>query len=399
MQAILSLTFVLVIYAIADIIAAKTKSIVSSMFTCSVVFILGFWAGIPQTLFSDAQLAGIGGVLIPMLLVHMGTLMNLRQLKDQWKTVFIAVGAVIGITAMLLLVGPFIIGEAEALVAAPVISGGIVAALMMQTAVLGAHVANADALAIFAVTLMVMEGFIGYPVASFCLKREGLLIKQKILDGSYVEDEKTVEAEPKKKLLSGLFPGDQYDSEFVYIAKVAVIALLATWLSAILASLNGGQNLLDKNVIGLLLGILFCELGFLESRPLQKGNSMGLAMGGLLAVIFSSLSKATPAILFGILPAIIGANILGIIGYAILTIIVGKMVGISPWLSIAIGSTANFGFPGTYIISKEVAVSLGDTPDMAEKILNGILPKMLVAGFITVSIASVIIAGVIAAMI
>ena len=67
-------------------------------------------------------------------------------------------------------------------------------------------------------------------------------------------------------------------------------------------------------------------------------------------------------------------------------------------MSIAIGSTCNYGFPGTYVISKEVAKAAGDSVDEQEKILNAILPKMLVAGFITVSIASVLLASIAAAM-
>ncbi len=397
MNAILSLAFIFVAYAVGDIIAVRTKSIVSTMFTCSVIFILGFWSGVPQTLFADAQLAGIGGLLITVLLVHMGTLMNLQQLKEQWKTVLIALAAVIGITAVLLTVGPVLIGKAEALVSAPVISGGIIAALMMQNAVVEAGLSNADALAVFATVLMIMEGFIGYPIASFCLKKEGKLVKQKILDGTYVEEKKALENAAAKKKLFPPLP-EKYDSENVYLAKVVLVALLATFLSSVLAQ-AAGRNVLDKNIIGLLLGILFTELGFLEPSILNKANSGGLAMAALLAVVFSSLAKATPEILIGLLPAIIGANVLGVIGYAIFCVIVGKILKISPWMCIAIGSTANFGFPGTFIVSKEVANSLGDTPEMSEQILGAILPKMLVAGFVTVSIASVIMAGLVAAMV
>ena len=158
MNAILSLTFIFITYAIGDIISVKTKSIVSTMFTCSVIFIVGFWLGIPQTLFTDSQLAGIGSLLITLLLVHMGTLMSLKQLKEQWKVVLVACVAVLGITLVLLTVGPILIGRAESLVAAPVISGGLIAALMMQDAVVKAGLGNADALVVFATVLMVMEG-------------------------------------------------------------------------------------------------------------------------------------------------------------------------------------------------------------------------------------------------
>ncbi len=71
----------------------------------------------------------------------------------------------------------------------------------------------------------------------------------------------------------------------------------------------------------------------------------------------------------------------------------------SPWLSIAIGSTANYGFPGTYVISKEVSKAVGETQEEKEIILEAILPKMLVGGFITVSIASVFLASIVAAFV
>lgn len=398
MYAILLLAFVLITYAVGDLIAVKTKSIISMMFTCSVVFIVGFWLGVPQTLFTDSQLAGIGGLLITSLLVHMGTLMSLEQLKEQWKTVLIAVAAVIGITILIIILGPMLLGREKALIAAPVISGGVIAALTMQEAVKVAGLPSMDALMVYATVLMVMEGFIGYPVASFCLKKEGMVVKKKILDGTYQAHEavKAAAAPAKKKLFPPL--PDEYNTEYVLLGKTVLIALLASFLSYLIAE-AAGRTIIDKNIMSLLMGILFSELGFLDSNILTKSNSNGLAMAALMAVIFMSLSKATPQILLELLPAIIIAQVIGVAGYAIFAVLAGKFLGISPWMCIAIGSTANYGFPGTYVISNEVARTLGDTPEMREQILGAIMPKMLVAGFITVSIASVFIAGIVAQMI
>lgn len=82
MEAIISLTFILVVYSIGDFISVKTKSIVSMLFTSSVIFLFGFWAGVPTTLFEASRLQGIGALLITLLLVHMGTMLNFRQLKE-----------------------------------------------------------------------------------------------------------------------------------------------------------------------------------------------------------------------------------------------------------------------------------------------------------------------------
>ena len=358
MQPILSLSFVLVTFAIADIIATKTKSIVSSMFTCSVIFIIGFWLGVPQTLFEDAQLIGIGSLLITMLLVNMGTMMSLRQLAQQWKTVVIAVSAIIGISAIILTIGQFIMGRNEAFVAAPVISGGVIAALKMQEAMASSGVSNSDQLAVFATVLMVMEGFVGYPIASICLKNEANRVKEKIKDGTYNEEFKLDELKEKKKLIPEL--SEKYASENFYLAKTALVALAATGTSMLLTKVTG-YNLIDKNIMSLIFGIIFYEIGFLESGILKRASSDGLAMAALMSVVFLSLSKATPILLLEILPLIIIAQILGVIGYSIFGVLAGKFLGISLWMSIAIGSTCNYGFPGTYVISKEVSKSTGDT--------------------------------------
>ena len=204
MQGILSFAFVLVTFAVADLIAIKTKSIVSSMFTCSVVFIIGFWLGVPQTLFGDSALFSIGAMLITSLLVHMGTMISLKQLKAQWKTVLIASGAVVGIALMVLLVGPFVMGRNESLVASPVISGGVIAALKMSDAMRQSGALNAESLAVFATVLMVMEGFVGYPVASFMLKKEANRIKKEIDAGTFVPETDKLETVEVKKLIPAL---------------------------------------------------------------------------------------------------------------------------------------------------------------------------------------------------
>ena len=396
MQGILSFTFVLVTFAVADLIAIKTKSIVSSMFTCSVIFIVGFWLGVPQTLFSDSTMHAIGAMLITSLLAHMGTMISLKELKAQWKTVLIATGAVIGIALIVLTVGPMLMGRNEALVAAPVISGGVIAALKMQETMISTGVANAESLAVFATVLMVMEGFIGYPVASLMLRKEAKRIKSALDNNTYVRPVNDEEENKRKKLIPQ--PKEDVDSDNFYLAKVAIVALLATLAAEGLKQLTG-VNIIDKNIMSLLFGIVGHEIGFLDSGILAKANANGLAMAALMAVVFSSLSYATPEVLLEILPNIIIAQILGVIGYAVFSLIVGKLLNVSPWLSIAIGSTANYGFPGTYVISKEVSKAVGETQEEKEIILEAILPKMLVGGFITVSIASVFLASIVAAFV
>ena len=86
MDSMLALIVVLAVFTLGDIISYFTKSIVSMLFTASVIFILAFWNGLPGTVFADAQLSGIGVLMIGLLITHMGTMLDIEDFIKQWKT-------------------------------------------------------------------------------------------------------------------------------------------------------------------------------------------------------------------------------------------------------------------------------------------------------------------------
>lgn len=390
MESLLSLSFVLIVYSIGDYISQKTKSIVSMMFTASALFLVGFWLGVPETLFEDAQLMGIGSLLIGLLITHMGTLLNFEDLKVQWKTVLIGLSAVVGIGVFLFAVGTPILGKEYAVAAAPPISGGVVAAIIMGEV---ATAKGFNDIAVFATILVVVQGFFGYPIASYFLNKEAKLIlkrKNEFTQENLTTSNSKGQAVSRKKIIPPL--PKELQTSFVLLAKLSLTALLSFKLAELT------NNIIHPYVMCLLVGIVACEIGFLKRDILTQSNSSGLAMVGLMAVIFSSLAKATPDMILSLLFPIVASLTLGTIGIIIFSAIVGKLLGISPSMSIAIGSSALFGFPGTYIISNEVATANAKNEEEKQMILAEILPKMLVAGFITVTIASVILAGVMAKM-
>ena len=68
-------------------------------------------------------------------------------------------------------------------------------------------------------------------------------------------------------------------------------------------------------------------------------------------------------------------------------------------MSIAIGCTALIGYPLTQILTEEVLSVLDIDEETKQKLNNALLPKMLVGGFTTVTIASVVFAGIVVPMI
>lgn len=125
---------------------------------------------------------------------------------------------------------------------------------------------------------------------------------------------------------------------------------------------------------------------------MTKANSLGLAMVGLMSVFFDNLTMATPKLLASLLDPLVVSLILGLIGIIISSSMLGKILGYSKKMAISIEVTALLGFPGTYILSNEVVNTVGKNKDEKKVILDEILPKMLIAGFMTITISSVILA-------
>jgi len=393
MDAITALLIIAVVYAIGDFVSQKTKAIFSMLFVSGIIFMVVFWFGVPKTLFEDAAIVKLSLALIPTLMVHMGTLMRLRDLREEWKTVIIALSAIVFASIALFLIGSPIIGREFAVPAAGPISGGVVATLIMSEA---AKAKGLETVLVFLTLLLVLQNFVGLPIASICLSREGRRLRdvfrtEGILKGDLPRksqannDHNTDHNERKWKFIPET--PKELQTPFILIMKT----MLVGWLAVMVSKLLGG--VIDKFVMALIFGIVFYEIGFLEPKILTKANSEGFTLFALLVPIFMNLNKATPSMVISLIVPIALSFAVAVIGIAISSVILSKVFRYSWEMSLAIGVCCLFGFPGTFIVSQEVANAVGETPAEKEFVLTKILPKMLVSGFTTVTIASVFLAG------
>ena len=97
MTAITALLVIAIVYAIGDFVSYKTKAVFSMLFVSGVLFLLGIWTFIPNSIFDDAQIFNLAIAFVPMLMVHMGTLMKLVELKEEWKTVLLAFSGLVAV--------------------------------------------------------------------------------------------------------------------------------------------------------------------------------------------------------------------------------------------------------------------------------------------------------------
>ena len=134
---ITAFTAVAVIYAIGDYVAVKTKGVISSILVA--IFLLLLLGGTLQLLPADLMdLSGLNG-LIPtfgmgLILVNVGSLMNLNDLKREWKTVAVSLAGIAGIILVDLTIGTAIFGRERALAAIPPTAGGTAVTMMITEA-------------------------------------------------------------------------------------------------------------------------------------------------------------------------------------------------------------------------------------------------------------------------
>lgn len=398
MLPILATFVILLVFGIGDMVATKTRAIVSMLFLSSVLFLIGFWTGIlPNTMFDDSTLLLVSGVLVSMLLVHMGTTIKLRDFADQWKTVLIAGLACIAISLGIYFIGGLIVEDKNyVVVGAPILSGGVVATLTMQTAVsdLGLPVE----LGVFAALVMVVQGFVGYPVCSLCLKSEAKRVRRLVESGAELKGvtaKVATSTEPKKHLIP--YIPDKYNGPNIMMAKVAFFAFLATItanaINGWIASTFDTAFTISALIFALIYGIAAKELGFIEENPMKRAGADGFMLVVVTLSIFTNLAQSTPDMVAGMLWPLLVVVVTGSVTFLVISTLVGKIFGVSWQMSCAIGSTCLFGFPGTYIVTTEVVNATAANDEEKQLMLDHMMPKMLIAGMVSVSITSILIAG------
>lgn len=377
-------------YAIGDYASNKSKAVFSMIFVTGFVFLIAFWLGLPKNIFETTGLAKYSMVVMPFILVHMGTLMKVKDLINEWKTVTIAFLGLVGLSVALYYVAGPIIGNVMALTAAGPISGGIVATIIVRQA---AEEMGFASLAVFASLLLVLQNFVGLPIASFCLKMEG----RRLLKQYHTGDTTTViikQADPETPSIQ-LFPKMPKDLQTTYILmfKIFLVGYLAIWFG----ELTGG--VVHKLVLSLIFGILFYEIGFLEHNIMTKANIAGYAMFFCLIPVWTGLPNATPSMIAELIFPLVLSFGVTLVALAITSLVLGMILGYSWAMSMAISVTCLFGFPATFVVSNEVSMALSNQEEERSYILNRILPKMLIGGFTTVTIGSVVLAGYLAKVI
>ena len=437
MNPVLAFVIVMLVWTVSDLVAKKTKSLLSSLFVASIIFFVGFLTDIfPEDLLASSSLLALAGVVVGFVIVHLGTMISLDDFKKQWKTLLVGIATVIGIGLALLLAGfifgPRITGSAAdgyaqaldfVVAGTGALSGGTISVLIVQEAALGVGLTS---IAVFPVLIAALQGLIGFPLTSIILRREAARLKDEYRAGTLapvvaagavaagggdggvgdggvgdggVDDggdgtggadggaggaTPPAEPVPETKLPAAL----RTTAGTLFI--VGVVVLVSLGIN------NITDGILNTFVVALLFGIGLRTTGIFKPSVLSGIDAFGLMMIAIMILVFGPLATVKPSDVSALAVPLLIAFTFGIVGIAGSSALVGKLLGYSVPMSVAIGLTSLYGFPGTMILSQEAAKGAGESPEEVAAIENEILPKMIVAGFSTVTITSVIITSIIA---
>ena len=251
--------------------------------------------------------------------------------------------------------------------------------------------------ALFAIAMYCVQGFAGYPLTAVCLQLEGRRLLKVYHEkggtagavGSVSEDGALETNTKEGRRLIPAVP-EKFDSAVVTFLKMGI----AAWIATQIGSLTG----ISGAVWALVIGIILTTIGFLDKDSLHRANSYGIVMFALMMYIIDGLNMCTPEMLLSIILPMIELIIIGVIGMAILCFIGAKILKMSFKLAFATALTALYGFPPNAVITENTCNALAETPEEKDALMGHMFTPMIVGGFTTVTITSVILAGVFTGM-
>lgn len=372
---------------IGDLCNSKTKGIISGLLTASAIYIAGYLSGlIPTSQPADLGLGAIIGAYGQLIIVaNLGTMVSLNDLLKQWKTVLTCICSLVVMALIIGGVGTLLFGREIGLLAISPISGGAVASSMVADI---ATKAGREDLAALAMLFNVIQLLFGVPASSFLLKK----YCDKVAAGSVSIDTAAGKAMQINMRILKPVPA-HLDTKYLILGKLALVAFVA----AVINNVTGGS--FPAAIAALLLGIILTEIGFLNRNSLQQSHFYDFFMFAFMAYLVNAFSSLTVERLVSFILPLLVLLTIGVFALIAGAMLMGVLLKIDWRLAGSLGPAAMFGYPFSQLLCEDVVRELHLPQEESDKLLGYVMPQMVIAGFVTVTIASVFVAGIVGPMI
>ncbi|KHE73317.1 spermidine synthase with an N-terminal membrane domain protein [Kocuria marina] len=416
MAPILAAAIVLAFIALGELVSLWSKARVPALLVAMLgVFVFAKAGIIPADLVETSTMVALGALIQPALMVHMGSLIPLSVIRQQWRAVLIALaGMVVGVGFVLAAVTP-LFGFEYAVAGSGPLAGGIVSTALTTQGLTGAGVAGA--VLVVPTLVLMLQSLPSMPLTNLLLRRYALHLRDAAAPRSQRRSDTTLTdtptadatftdrpaadatAEPPR---DGGLGGGAARRTLVRLPESLrenqLFLLFLVLLAGSAAFYLGQWTGVSYSIWGLALGIALTALGVLPDKILERSNSFGLAMAAIICIVIAPLMGASIADVLASLAPVVAILLIGMLGILIGGAVMTKLLGWDPRLGMPVALTAMFGFPADYLIVQEVVRSTGRDEAEQEALRTRILPPMLIGGFTSVSAGSIVIASVLVSL-
>ncbi|MEC5424849.1 hypothetical protein QGM71_15290 [Virgibacillus sp. C22-A2] len=380
---IIATAIIFALIALGEWISIISRARIPMLLTAMVGFLAMKWSGIfPEDILDKSGFAALGAILIGPAIVHMGTLIPFSVLRSQLKAVAIALGGVVVSGILILTIVPWVFDYQTAVAGVGPISGGVIALIITSEKLTEI---GQSAIVVIPALIVAFQGVVGMPLALNFMRKYAFNIQKEMDNGTFVPmngaDDSIIQkqSEEKKNPLKSSMTMKLF---FVFVGAALGVAL-------------GEITPVNYSLWCLAIGIFGLKLNVFEGKSLEKANSFTITMIAIIFVVIGTMQDVTPQQVLNNLPSILLILVLGTIGISLGGYITSKLVKWHPYKGMPVALTALFGFPGDYILCEEVSRSIARNEKEEKAIFDELLTPMLIGGFTTVTIASVVVAGLI----
>lgn len=385
MTAPIAATIVLAFIAAGELISLWSKARVPSLLVAMLGVFVAVQVGlVPPTLVDDSLLPQVYTILVGPILFHMGSLIPLKTMLSQWRSVVITVAGMLVAVGVIFAVVGTLFGFQYVVAGSGPLAGGIVSTSLTTD---GLEAAGVDAaIVVLPALILMLQSLPAMPLTNWLLRRFALGLRDSgELDKLAAEVKQKAEQQKGAKKLVTLPP---------MLVNNELFNLFAILVGGTIATLLAIPTHIPSSIMALLLGVASTAIGLTPERAMEKANSFGFAMAGVVAVVMAPLLGASlNDVIAALLPVVI-ILVVGAAGIMIGGAIATKLLKWKPTLGMSVALTAMYGFPADYLLTNEVVRSVGRTHTERETLREVMLPAMLVGGFTSVSAGSVVIASI-----
>lgn len=376
----------LVIVFLSETVSTKLNWFLPMPLVFGLLLCAGFTLHIlPEDMLLSANMVNVGTIAFNVLIVHSGTMLNLRTLKKNRAETCHLLLCSAGMTLLLLAVLRPVFGREIALLSPGAVMGGGASCAIGSRWVMDKY----PWLSFYPWIIFMFQGLFAMPPLYWALSREAKQLEQALPDNPEPATDKP--AAPGKNLVDRL--AAPYKTTAWYLGTIMLLTVLNNILQTTLLR-NAGIN---PNITALLLGMLAANLGLIDRAPLFRSDTYGLLILSLMGLMANNLAHTPLATLLSLLAPTLLTLFAGTLVMAAAGYFLGRRSPIGPYAGMVLALNTIMGYPVNRALAAQIARTV--QTDRSTIVEQRLLSQLNLSTCLVSNGLSVIIIGVFVAMV